>query len=97
MAVGNVHKPPRITTAITAAGLAAELDIPLPIAERLCAVAYEVVAEYAPGAPQPLVDESIVRFAGYLASSAGSGFGAMRKTEVGPPQCRIHGEPQRRI
>ena len=49
--------------------------------EALGAAAAAVVEDYAPGAPQPVKNEAVIRFAGYL---GGSDFGAIRKETVGP-------------
>ena len=49
--------------------------------DQLGAVAAARVEEYAPGAPQVLKDEAVIRFAGYLAQSD---FGTIRKEQIGP-------------
>ena len=50
-------------------------------ANQLGAVASAMVEEYAPGAPQELKNEAVIRFAGYLAQSD---FGTIRKEDIGP-------------
>ena len=42
-----------------------------------------MVEQYAPGAPQALKDEAVIRFAGYL---AGSDFGGIAKEGIGPKE-----------
>ena len=48
---------------------------------ELGAVAAAMVEQYAPGAPGPLKDEAVIRFAGYLAQSD---FGTIGKEVIGP-------------
>ena len=60
------------------AGRAADSD---EAANHLGSVAAAMVEDYAPGAPQPLKDEAVIRFAGYL---AGSDYGGVVK-ESGLP------------
>ena len=50
-------------------------------AGQLGAVAAAMVEGYAPGAPQVLKDEAVIRFAGYLAQSD---FGSIAKEVIGP-------------
>ena len=50
-------------------------------ASQLGAVASAMVEEYAPGAPQVLRDEAVIRCAGYLAQSD---FGTIRRETIGP-------------
>ena len=66
---------------ITAAQLADEANASRSRAERVLPVAIQVVTDYAPAAPVPLLDEAVLRFAGYL---LGSDVGAVRKETVGP-------------
>ena len=73
--------PPAGTVTITAAALATETGADLPRAERLLAVATQMVVDYAPQAPSTLLDEAVIRFAGYLAQSD---FGAVTSEEIGP-------------
>ena len=55
------------------------------IANRLGAVAAAMVENYAPGAPQALKDETVIRFAGYLhAAGRHGGFGALPESKIGP-------------
>ena len=67
---------------LRAAGVAEESD------DRLGAIgaaASAVVDQYAPGAPQPLKNEAIIRIAGYLTEA---NFGAAQSEEIGP--LKIH-------
>ena len=66
---------------ITAPELAAATDIALAGATRLLPVATARVELEAPMAPEPIQNEAVIRYAGYLASSPG--FGAYRKLEGG--------------
>ncbi len=50
-------------------------------ANHLGMVGAAMVEDYAPGAPQPLKDEAVIRFAGYLAQSD---FDSIAKESVGP-------------
>ena len=50
-------------------------------AAQLGAVASAMVEREAPGAPQAIRDEAVIRFAGYLAQSD---FGAIRQETIGP-------------
>ena len=67
--------------AVTAAELAAETGATLERATRLLPVAVQMVTDYAPDAPEPLRDEAVYRFAGYL---SGSDYGAVRSETLGP-------------
>ena len=69
---------------IQADALATELGIPEAKAIRLLAVATEMAENYAPLSPDAMSNESVIRFVGYLVASEGGGYGAQRKTEVGP-------------
>ncbi len=51
------------------------------VAEALLAVATERVNRYAPGAPEAILNEAVVRYAGYLAQSD---FGGIVKDDIGP-------------
>ena len=66
---------------VTAALLADEANASRSRAERVLAVAIQVVTDYAPGAPVALLDEGVIRFGSYL---LGSDVGAVRKETVGP-------------
>ena len=66
---------------ITADVLAAEIRATEPRAARLLEVATEHVERYAPDAPSSLLNESVIRFAGYL---NGSDYGGFRQQTVGP-------------
>ena len=50
--------------------------------ERLGAVCAARVEQYAPGAPDPVRTEAVIRFAGYLTESGGDGFGAVRSKSI---------------
>ena len=76
-------EPTELATAITllksvVQGAALDSD---DRAGQLGAVASAMVEQYAPAAPQPLKDEAVIRFAGYLAQSD---FGAIGKEIIGP-------------
>ena len=63
---------------LRAAGVAEESD------DRLGAIgaaASAMVEQYAPGAPQPLKNEAIIRYTGYLSQA---GFGAIATEDIGP-------------
>ena len=49
----------------------------------LGAAAAEVVLDYAPDAPQYIIDQSMIRLAGYLYASASTGFGVRRSSSAG--------------
>ena len=66
---------------ITAVALAAETGADLLRAERLLRVATQAVVDYAPDAPTDLLNEAVIRFAGYL---SGSDYGGVRQETVGP-------------
>ena len=66
---------------ISAADLAAAIGAPEDVAARLLAVTKAHVERYAPGPPDEVQDEAVIRFSGYLFSSPG--FGPYRKLEVG--------------
>ena len=53
----------------------------LETAERLLAFARERVEATVPLAPDPVANEAVIRYAGYLAQSD---YGAIRKEELGP-------------
>ena len=67
--------------AVTAQALADATGAPLDTATRLLPVVQQAVDDYAPGAPVPLKDEAVIRFAGYLAQSD---FGGVRQEAIGP-------------
>ena len=67
--------------AVTAQELADESAAELSRAERVLPMAQRIVEEYAPGAPEELKNEAIIRFGGYI---LGSDYGAIRDEEVGP-------------
>ena len=75
--------PAAVTAAVArlkAAVQGAALDSDERAAE-LGAVAASMIEQYAPGAPQALRDEAVIRFAGYLAQSD---FGTIAKESIGP-------------
>ena len=61
--------------------LAVEIGVTEERATRLLEVATKLVVRYAPNAPTAVVNESVIRFAGYLGES---GYGAVRSETVGP-------------
>ena len=66
---------------VTARQLSEEATASLQRSERVLAVAIQVVTDYAPAAPVPLLDEAVIRFGGYL---LGSDYGTVRKETDGP-------------
>ena len=68
---------------ITAAEFAASTSPPLTlaVAERVLGVASRMVLDYAPKAPNVMLNEAVIRFAGYLAQSD---WGAVRTETLGP-------------
>lgn len=70
-----------ITEAQLRAATGKELDDATDFA-RLLDVATQSVTDYAPGAPDALQNEAVIRFAGYLAES--KNFGAKMEATVGP-------------
>ena len=73
--------------AVTAEQLAKESLSPLPDADeieradRVLAVATQMVNDYSPNAPDVLKDEAVIRFGGYL---LGSDYGAIVDETLGP-------------
>lgn len=65
---------------ITAAELATATGATDDVAERLLGVAARACTDFAPDAPTELLDEAVVRFAGYLAQSD---FGGVRTESLG--------------
>ncbi len=51
------------------------------LAQRVGVAASAMIEQYAPGAPQALKDEAVIRLGGYL---AGSDFGGIAKESIGP-------------
>ena len=70
-----------LAVTITKETLQAHIGRDLETAERLLAFAKERVEKTAPTAPDPVCNEAVIRFAGYLAQSD---FGAIRKEDLGP-------------
>ena len=68
---------------ITAAQLAEGMAPPLtpPVAERMLGVASRAALDYAPKAPTVLLNEAVIRFAGYLVQSD---WGGIRSETLGP-------------
>ena len=68
---------------ITAAQLAETVAPPMTpaVAERLLGVASRAALDYAPKAPAVMLNEAVVRFAGYLNQSD---FGGVRSETLGP-------------
>ena len=71
---------PDPTVTVTVAQLAEATGAPTGVAERLLPVATRKVVDYAPQAPTEMLNEAVIRFAGYLVES---GFGATRSRTVG--------------
>ena len=69
------------TTPLTAAELAAILQVEQAVALRLLSVANELVAEYAPTAPLAVRREAVIRCSGWLLGSPSSG---VRRESAGP-------------
>ena len=65
---------------ITATQLAEAIKQPSTVAERLLAVATELVERYAPAAPEAVQNEAVIRASGYLAQQPSD---ARRSTTVG--------------
>ena len=66
---------------ISVAQLAEATGAPTAVAERLLQVGAQIVVDYAPQAPTSLLNEAVIRFAGYLAQSD---FGGVRSETIGP-------------
>ena len=66
---------------ITAAELSAETAATLDRAERILPVASAIVLEYAAEAPTVLLNEAVIRLAGYLVQSD---YGTIREETIGP-------------
>lgn len=67
---------------ITAAELAAELGIPVERAESLLPVAAALVERYAPDAPAAVLNEAIIRCAGWIEEHPAAGVRSNREGEV---------------
>lgn len=68
---------------VTVDELAAIIGTELAEAERIRTVAVLMVEKYAPGAPNELKNEAVVRLSGYMAATESSGYGAFRSVDVG--------------
>ena len=66
---------------LTAAELAAETGAEPDRAGRVLPVATAIVVEYAPEAPTPILNEAVIRLAGYILSAD---YGTIREEELGP-------------
>ena len=66
---------------ITPEALHAAIGGELEHAERLLAFAKERVEKTAPTAPDPVCNEAVIRYAGYMLQSD---FGGIRREEIGP-------------
>ena len=66
---------------LTAQQLADETSADLARAERVLPVASQVVVDYAPNAPAAVLNEAVIRFAGYLLASD---YGGVRSESLGP-------------
>ena len=86
MAVGDLSPWPASTAAASLTAAQAALRDALGTApsddriNRLGATAAAMVEQYAPAAPQPLKNEAVVRFAGYLEEA---NYGALRSETTG--------------
>ena len=86
MAVGDLSPWPASTAAASLTAAQAALRDALGATpsndriDRLGATAAAMVEQYAPAAPQPLKNEAVIRFAGYLKEA---NFGARRSDKVG--------------
>ena len=67
---------------ISAAALAAELGIVEARATQLLAVSSALVLEYAPGAPDALADEAVIRCSGWLAEQPAAAVRSEREGEI---------------
>ena len=72
---------PDPTVTVTAQQLADESGAAIARATRVLPVATQAVTDYAPDAPEPLQNEAVLRFGGYL---LGSGYGEVRSKSIGP-------------
>lgn len=70
---------------LTVAALAEEIGASVERAERLLEAASERVLDYAPEAPDALLNEAVIRFAGYL---NGSHYGGIIEDEIGPKRVQ---------
>ena len=78
---GCEPEPDTSAVTITAAQLATATGAPETVTERLLPVATRAVLDYAPNAPTVLLNEAVIRFAGYLAQSD---YGGVRSETLGP-------------
>ena len=82
-AKGTPEPPDPIAAGVTltAQELADETSTDLARAERVLPVASQVVVDYASDAPTAILNEAVIRFAGYL---LGSDYGGVRSESLGP-------------
>ncbi len=66
---------------ITAEALEVQIGRDLETATRLLEFAKQRVEKTAPLAPDPVANEAVIRYAGYMAESD---YGAIRREEIGP-------------
>ena len=66
---------------VTAAVIATELGVDLPTAERLLAVSSELVTNFAPAAPDAVLNEAVLRIAGWLFQTPAS---SIKSEAAGP-------------
>ena len=66
---------------LTAEQLAAETGATEEQATRLLGVATEACERYAPAAPEVMLNEAVIRYAGYL---GGSDYGGVAEEAIGP-------------
>lgn len=78
---GKCPPAPDAGLTLTAAELAAAIEVEADVAVRLLGVAAAMVLQYAPGAPEALKNEAAIRFAGYLSQSD---YGTVAKESIGP-------------
>ncbi len=79
----SCEAPPASTAPITAAELAAELGVGATRAGQLLEVATARVAQYAPGAPEAVKREAVIRFAGWLLEAPAAGERSERTGDLG--------------
>ena len=70
-----------LAVTVTAEALEVQIGRDLETATRLLAFARDRVEKTAPLAPDPVANEAVIRYAGYMAQSD---YGGIRKEELGP-------------
>ncbi len=63
--------------ALTLANLPIETDLPEEALSRVLATAQQLVAKYAPGAPEPVAEEATIRIVGFMVQSPAAALRAM--------------------